>query len=342
MSTIEIVSHQRVWQEIQKEYNTKFLEELMDILGANIYVFGGVITDLSLGKPWKDLDVRVILDKPQEERDGVVAQILERHTNIVQKMVFPSGSVFRVKVPGGKDMIVDVGVANNFKDFRADFRASALFMNLKTGVILEIGDSCIDDFQHKRIRTLDETNWQLAFEPRILFRALKFAAKTGFVIDPELDTALRAKKALIKDALEETLTHLRANGKDSTAEYLLGNIFGGLKSDAIVYVDLLYTYGFFEEMCRMLQHECSESSTIEVRNNAPEFANLESLEQKLSLLLSTIAHVISPTPATCFEKLKTLFCFDTNRSDGNEFAIDSAKIEFVAQPTYQSNHFLGR
>ena len=329
MSSLKIISVDTIWAEIKKAYNPIFLEKLIEIPKAKVYAFGGIVTDPLLGKSWKDLDVRVILDILPDERDRAVSAVLEKYTDIIQRFTFTDGTVFRVKVLDGKDMIIDVGAANNFEKFRADFRASAIFVDLKTGEVVELGESCVNDFQNGIIRTLDEPNAQLEFEPRIMFRALKFAAKTGFSIDTELERILKQKKALIKDALNETLSHLQQYGKDSIAEYYLGNIFGGFKADAAVYVDLLYKYGFLKEMCLSLQQLCGEHKNVVVENNAEEFKKLTAFEDKLSLFLSAIAKSISTNPAACFEFLKKALALDTDRSDGNEFAVDPTKIVFV-------------
>ncbi|MDP2651795.1 MAG: hypothetical protein Q8O94_01530 [bacterium] len=325
----DIVSVETIWEEIKKVYNPVFLEKLIEIPGARVYAFGGIVIDPSLGKKWKDLDIRVILDLPPDERDRTVLAILEQHTNIIQRFSFAEGTVIRVKVPGGKDMIIDIGIANSLQKFRSDFKAAAIFIDLKTGEVAEQGESCVEDFRNRIVRTLDEPNAQFEFEPRIMFRALKFAVKTGFSIDPELGEIMRQKKALIQKALDETVLHIQEFGRDSMTEYYLGNIFGGLKTNAEVYVDLLFTYGFLEEMCRYLQKLCGEKKNIIILNNASAFKEPGSLENKLSLLFSTFAKSISDTPSVCFESIKKIFAMDSNRSDGGEFTIDPAKIVFV-------------
>lgn len=330
MSNFKLVTLDEVWDEIKRVYDPTFLEELIKIPGADVYAFGGIVTDPPLGKKWKDLDVRVILDEPEQERNEKVSAVAEKYTKIIQKAEFPGGLVLRVKVPGGKDMIIDIGVAPNFDNFRADFKSSSLFLNLKTGEIKELTDSCISDFENGIIRTLDEPYAQLEFEPRIMFRALKFAAKTGFTIDSEMERIMKEKKVWIRKALDETIDHIAKNGKDSMAEYYLGNIFGGLKQDPVTFIGLLEDYGFFEEMCKYFQGKFGYSSiSLNAAINSSSFANTTTLDEKLSLLLSSIAKSVSNKPEECFESLKKVFALDTDRSDGNEFVVDSSKIVFI-------------
>jgi tRNA nucleotidyltransferase/poly(A) polymerase len=329
MATNDIVSVDTIWSEIKSAYNPTFLEKLIEIPSARVYAFGGIVIDSLLGKKWKDLDIRVILDLESAERDRIVLAVLEQYTNVIQTFSFVEGTVYRVKVPNGKDMIIDVGIANSLQKFRSDFKACALFVDLKTGELVEQGESCIKDFHDRVIRTLDKPEAQLEFEPRIMFRALKFAAKSGFSIDPELGRIMKEKTALIQNALQETVSHIQKGGKDSVTEYYLGNIFGGLKSNAALYVELLFTYGFIEEMCLYLQKLCGEKKEIVVKNNAGAFKELTTLEDKLSLLFSTLAKSISDSPAHCFECIKKTFALNTDRSDGNEFVINSAQLVFT-------------
>ena len=52
-----------ILKEIEKSYNLEFLNELKKIPNIKIYVFGGFIRDILLGKKWKDLDIRILLNK---------------------------------------------------------------------------------------------------------------------------------------------------------------------------------------------------------------------------------------------------------------------------------------
>ncbi len=319
-----------IWAEIRTAYNVTFLEKLLEIQGIHVYAFGGIVTDTALGKAWKDLDLRIIWDVPTEKQLSTIVPILKEHTTIIQQVQFPGGLLIRVKVPGGKDMIIDIGVTNNFAKFRADFKACAIFIDLKTGEVVELGESCVDDFKNKIIRPLDEPLQQLENDPSHLFRALKFAAKTGFVIDPQFEKILKEKKTLAQRAVKDVIVYLQKNGKDSIAEYFLGNIFGGLKADAVTYIRLLTEYGFLEEMCQTVQRlVCGGNTGIVVTDNSKSLEGIVILEDKLSLFLSSIAKSISDNPSLCFESIKKAFALDTSRSDGNEFVVDPAKIVFV-------------
>src|SRR3989344_1337606 len=222
-----LVFFDNVWSEIKKEYNPAFLKTLMELPGAHIYAFGGIITDLSLGKPWKDLDVRVIWDVPREQQEHDVARVLEQHVDIKQKMSFVDGLVFRVKEPSGKDMIIDIGVANNFNVFISDFTACAIFMDLKTGEIVEMYPNAVHDLENEIVRMDPRVYGELEKYPFYTFRALKLATKGNFRIDSDFGAFLRTRGAYVQRATNELVAYIQENGKDSIAEFYLGNIFGG-------------------------------------------------------------------------------------------------------------------
>lgn len=326
-----LVSFDTVWTEIKKAYNPAFLEALMGLSGAHVYAFGGIITDLSLGKPWKDLDVRVIWDVPRDMQEREVAHALEQYVNIVQKFEFADGLVFRVKEPSGKDMIIDIGIANDFNVFVSDFTACAIFMDLKTGRIVETYPNSVYDLENEIVRMDPRAYGEVEKYPYYPLRALKLATKGGFTIDPEFDKFLRTKRVYVRRAIIELVAYIRENGKDSIAEFYLGNIFGGFKSNASRYVELLKEYGYLQEICLALQDEfgTKQVAVIVPSHLSERFSKTETLEQRLSLLMSIIAHTISNTPTECFTVLVHAFAFDTDRNDGNEFVVDPAKITFI-------------
>jgi len=326
-----LVTFDTVWSEIKKEYNPAFLQALMELPGAHVYAFGGIITDLSLGRPWKDLDIRVIWDVPREVQERDVAHALEKHVDIKQKMSFVDGLVFRVKEPSGKDMIIDIGVANNFNVFISDFTSCAIFMDLKTGDIFEMYDNGVRDLEQEVVRMDPKAYSELEKYPFYTLRALKLAAKGSFKIDPEFGQLLKTRGTYVQRAINDLVTYLHENGKDSSGEFYLGNIFGGFKN-ATRYVSLMEEFGYLRDICQALQAQFgSPNKKIVLEENSSErFKNATSLEESLSLFLSLVAEAISDTPAECFTILAHAFCFDTDRSDGNEFPIDPTKIIFTS------------
>lgn len=326
-----LVSFDDVWAEIKKAYNPDFLEALMALPGVHVYAFGGIITDLSLGKSWKDLDVRVIWDAPREMQEREIVRVLEPHVNIVEKFVLIDGIVFRVKESRGKDMIIDIGVANNFDVFISDFTACSVFMDLKTGEIVEMYPNSVKDLERQVVRMDPRAYGELDKYPFYPLRALKLATKGDFRIDSEFGAFLKTKGAHVRRAITELIAYLRENGKDSVGEFYLGNIFGGLKSNAVRYVALLEEYGYLREIFQALQEKfgTKDIPIVLLSNLSERFVAASTLEEKLSLFLSIASQTISKTPSECFAKLTHAFAFDTDRSDGNEFVVNPDKISFI-------------
>lgn len=329
-----LVPLETIWSEIRKAHDPVFLEHLLQTDGARVFAFGGIVRDTSLGKPWKDLDLKVVWPVSYDERKRVIEQTLKETATMLQTVEFreSDGIVFRITSPREKQTVIDVSVTGAVEHFPPDFKACALFVDLQSGEVVELGPSCLKDFENGAVRPLnDDYEQALEQEPHLLFRAVKLAAQTGWTIDPQFAEAIRRKKHLIRKAISHVLDYLKQNGKDSFGEYNLGNIFGGLKSNPVRYVQLFSEHGLLEESCRALQEAvCNEHNELKPVQMEASLADAKTIEEKVSLFLSSIAKSISNNPSVCFESLKKAFALDTDRSDGNEFPIDPTKINFVA------------
>ncbi len=326
-----LVSFDTVWTEITKAYDTTFLKALLKMPGVHVYAFGGIVVDLSLGNQWKDLDLRVIYEERDRSLRKMILDVLKRYTSIVQEFSFPGGVAYRVYAPAEKRTLIDVTVSGDFEGVRIDSKICAIFIDLKSGTVRELYKGSIEDFKNGIIRPINGQIEQIAENPLYLFRALKLAVKTRFAIDVQFEKILRDKRFLIRKAVSDTVSYLRENGKDSIGENFLGSIFGGLRQDAPMYVNLLIDYGFLEEMCEELQKlGYGKNNSMKTSFDCEPFKNELVFEEKLSLFLSSIAKSISDSPSVCFESLKKAFAFDTDRSDGNEFVVDPTKIVFVS------------
>src|SRR3989344_9578546 len=85
------ISLEKVGEEMRAAYDTTYIEELIELPGAKVYLFGGALRDMLLGLPWKDLDVRVVLPGPKEERNPPVKKIFEKHGKIILEISFSDG-----------------------------------------------------------------------------------------------------------------------------------------------------------------------------------------------------------------------------------------------------------
>lgn len=323
---------EKVWADIRAGYDTTFLEELMSLPGARVLVFGGLVRESLLGNPWKDIDMRIILTSPKDERNTTVENIFKKYGTILEKVYFSDGEcmVLRANMPGTKGVVVDSQTVSALDVTLGDFTVSSIFLDLKTGELLEQVPGCFSDFEHKIIRPAMAYDLLETYQPYTAFRALKIACQTGFNLHAELIAFIKENRAFVDKPVKELLQHLKEHGKTSYAEFLLGNIFSGLKVDPVRYVTLLSEYSLFSRMCEVLQEYLGENKGGPfVPRPAEDYAKVHTFEEKISLLLSDIAHSISKEPQQCFEKLKAAFALDTDRSDGKEFVITSEQITFT-------------
>ena len=173
---------------------------------GHIYAVGGCIRDEILGREIKDVDIAVdipgggvgfarwlhrrrhTLGRPiYFEKYGTAKLVLKR---------FPHDEIETVQTRAEKytkatSRCPEV-VAGTIEDdcYRRDFTVNTLYKNLATGEILDITGRGIPDIQEGILRT--PMNPEITFDddPVRILRCLRFAARFGWKIEPEVMTAL--------------------------------------------------------------------------------------------------------------------------------------------------------
>ena len=69
--------------------------------------------------------------------------------------------------------------------FRRDFTTNALYYDPSKDEIIDFVDG-INDIKQKRLKFIGDTRTRLAEDPVRMLRAMRFSAKLGFAIDPEI------------------------------------------------------------------------------------------------------------------------------------------------------------
>src|SRR5262245_1013942 len=133
--TTPSLSLDRVWRELEAAYDTVFIEQLMAIPTAHVYLFGGAVRDMLLDKPWKDMDLRVVDRRPKDERNSDVERVYKEYGTILQQLYFSDGEcmVLRARFPGNKEIITDIQVVDSLQASPGDFTINSIFLDLKTG-----------------------------------------------------------------------------------------------------------------------------------------------------------------------------------------------------------------
>lgn len=176
--------------------------------GHHAYLVGGCVRDLLLGRPPKDFDVAT---------DAQPAQILK---------LFPGsgcvGAHFGVVLVRGQDAQVEVATFRSDRDYadgrrpsrvqfetsprqdalRRDFTINGLLMDPETGEVLDfVGGR--DDLARGLVRAIGDPEMRFREDHLRLLRAIRFAARLKFEIEPATFEAIRRHHALIRSVSAE-------------------------------------------------------------------------------------------------------------------------------------------
>ena len=169
--------------------------KVLNANGFQAYLVGGCVRDALCGVKPKDFDVAT--DAPLE-----AVSKLFRRSRIVGRR-FPI-----VHVRFGRDLIEVSTFRQSISDkvvhddrgmilrdnafgtlhedaFRRDFTTNALYYDPSNDEIIDFVDG-IKDIKQKRLRFIGNTRTRLAEDPVRMLRAMRFSAKLGFAIDPEI------------------------------------------------------------------------------------------------------------------------------------------------------------
>jgi tRNA nucleotidyltransferase (CCA-adding enzyme) len=165
--------------------------------GAAVYLVGGVVRDLLLGRPLRDLDFAV---------DGDVTRVVDRlggdarhHRAFGTATVVVRGGVRidlartrreRYRRPGALPEVAPAGLADDLarRDFSINAMAAPLVPSGLGGLIDPFGG--LTDLRRGRVRVLHRRSF--VDDPTRAWRAVRAAAELGFGIEPRTRSLLRA------------------------------------------------------------------------------------------------------------------------------------------------------
>jgi poly(A) polymerase len=233
--------------------------------GFKAFLVGGGVRDLLLGRKPKDFDVGT---------DATPNQVRKLFRNC-----FLVGRRFRLAhIRFGRDMLVEVATfrrqattddlledsddhhfasENIFGTpqedaFRRDFTINALFYNIEDFSIVDYVGG-LRDLAEQRIRVIGDPSERFAEDPVRMLRALEFAARLGFSLDPALIDGIHRSAPLIASAaparLREELMELFRH-KVATAVLRQAQEFGLLAHLLPGYVADATSFGLLEEVDR--------------------------------------------------------------------------------------------
>ena len=172
------------------------------------YLVGGGVRDLLLGLHPKDFDVATNATPEQVRKLFGNCRLIGRrfrlaHVHFGREII--EVATFRAshEDSGGegvtKDgMIVRDNVYGTLKDdaWRRDFTINALYYNIYDFSIVDFTNG-MQDIENKTIRIIGDANERLQEDPVRMLRAIRFAAKLGFKIEPILSNSIKANIHLL-------------------------------------------------------------------------------------------------------------------------------------------------
>lgn len=199
-----------------KDFSTDILKIALTLQekGYEAYIVGGCLRDL-LSHPRikpKDFDVVTSACPDQVKRAFSRSRIIGKRFRIVH-------------VPAGKD-IVEVSTfrarsswfaswrGTRYKNniyggieqdaWRRDFSCNALYYDVKKEEVVDFTDG-VADIKAKRLCVIGRPEKRFQDDPVRMLRALRFMAKTGFVIDQEAKNQIQKKKSLLREVSKDRL-----------------------------------------------------------------------------------------------------------------------------------------
>jgi poly(A) polymerase len=203
------------------------------------YLVGGCVRDLLLDRQPKDFDIGTSATPRQIKRVFRNCRIIGRRFRLAH-IYFQNGKIIEVATfrahdgneleaesADGKDLLIreDNEFGNPEEDAkRRDFTINALFYDLVNENILDHTDG-LGDVRRKLIRTIGRPEIRFSEDPIRILRAIKFAARLGFEIEPETLEALKQTRGEIPKAaaprILEEINRLAREGSARRAFELL-------------------------------------------------------------------------------------------------------------------------
>jgi poly(A) polymerase len=196
----------------RRDIDPNVLKVLYRLINAGhlAYLVGGGVRDLMLGRRPKDFDVATSAH-PQQVRDLFRnSRLIGRRFRLVHVFFGPHNvevATFRRRSEelGGPDDPL-IRLDNTFGTpqedaFRRDFTVNALFYDPATFHVIDYMAG-VDDLGARLIRTIGDPETRMREDPVRMLRAVRFAAKLDFAIEPATRAAIeRHRHDLLKAAM---------------------------------------------------------------------------------------------------------------------------------------------
>lgn len=182
------------WRDIDPDA-IKVVRRLLDA-GHEAYLVGGCVRDLYLGLQPKDFDVATSATPEQVRRVFRNSRIIGRRFKLAH--VFFGSKVIETATfrapPRATEEDPLITRDNEFGSIeddarRRDFTINALFFDIDNRSIVDFCDG-LDDLDARIIRTIGDPRVRFQEDPVRMIRALKFAGRLDFKLDPDTHAAI--------------------------------------------------------------------------------------------------------------------------------------------------------
>ncbi len=189
----------------RRDIDANVLKVLYRLAGAGFdaYLVGGGVRDLMLSRKPKDFDVATSAH-PQQVRDLFRnSRLIGRRFRLVH-VFFGRQNVEVATFRRQAEAVADtedplIRLDNTFGTpeedaFRRDFTVNALFYSPQTFHVIDFPGG-VDDLEARLIRTIGDPELRMREDPVRMMRAVRFAAKLGFEIEPATRFAIERHRA---------------------------------------------------------------------------------------------------------------------------------------------------
>jgi poly(A) polymerase len=202
--------------------------------GHHAYLVGGAVRDLLLGRTPKDFDVGTDAHPHQIKRLFRNCRVVGRRfrlahihfeNQIIEVSTFRRHSEYLSGTDGDRLIRSDNTFGTPEEDaIRRDFTINGLFYDLETFSVLDFVGG-MKDLEHRIVRSIGNPGERIPEDPLRILRAIKFAARLGFNIEPALwDAMIRFSPDIHKCAqarvLEEIYRLLRGGAAGASFQLM--------------------------------------------------------------------------------------------------------------------------
>lgn len=209
----------------------------LNTAGFQAYIVGGSVRDLLLNKQPKDFDVSTNATPTEVRKLFKNSRLIGRRFKLVHVWFYRETievATFRASQATDEDhvkneqgMLVRDNVYGTLLDdaWRRDFTINALYYGIEEhGAIIDITEG-VKDVEQKILRMIGEPSVRYEEDPVRMLRAVRFAAKLGFTIEPKTEAPLCKLSSLIRHVaasrLFDEVTKLYQCGQAQTAQRLM-------------------------------------------------------------------------------------------------------------------------